>query len=239
VSIFDLHTFTGAYAVDALDGEEREVFEEHLHTCRACRDEVDELTAITARLAVAVSSPPPAALRQQVLAEVARTAQLPPAPVVTRLDERRPQQWYRQPATAAAALMLVASVGLGAYAFDQDKRADEAEQRAGRITAVATDPDRIERTVPVSTGGTGTVVAADGTAIFRTSELETLTEDRVYQLWVLRGDERRSVGVLGRGGQLEAVVEGLIPTDALGLTVEPGGGSVQPTGPLVLSVTPA
>lgn len=236
MSIADLHTFTGVYATDSLDGEEHELFEQHLRTCEVCRSEVDELTATTARLAVAVSTPAPATLRDQVMAEVARTRQLPPLRVVTRLAERRAQRWYRQPASAAAALMLVTSVGLGAYALDQDQRAERAEQSAARIAAVATDPDRRERTVPASTGGTGTVVAADGTAIFRTTELFRLPDDQAYQLWVLHGEEKRSVGVLGSGGELEAIVDGLVATDALGLTVEPASGSAQPTGPLVLRV---
>jgi anti-sigma-K factor RskA len=40
--------------------------------------------------------------------------------------------------------------------------------------------------------------------------------------------------VLGRDGRLEAIVDGVQTGDALGLTVEPEGGSPQPTGDLVL-----
>lgn len=229
-----LHTLTGAYAMDALDGPEREAFEAHLGACAACRDEVIELTATAARLAGAVAAPPPADLKARVLAEVSRTRQLSPLPRVSRLADRPARRRYARPAAAAAALMLVVSAGSATYAVREGQRADRAEQRAERIVAIATDPQRVEVTVPVSTGGTGTVVAAAGSALFRTSDLRQLPENRVYQLWRIRGDQPQSVGVLGNGGELEALVTDMAPTDALGLTVEPAGGSKSPTGDLVL-----
>lgn len=232
----DLHSLTGVYAVDALDRGERQVFETHLDDCPICREEVDELSATTSRLASAVSATAPAALRGRVIEQVARTRQLPPVSSPVRLSARRRPRWWQQPASAAAALLLVVSGGLAIYAVDQDRRADEARQQADRVAAVATDPDRVERTVPAEEGGTATVVAADGTAIFRTAGLATLDEGLAYQLWVLRGEEALSAGVLGRGGRLAAVVDDMEPSDSLGLTVEPDGGSAQPTSPVVLTV---
>lgn len=38
---------------------------------------------------------------------------------------------------------------------------------------------------------------------------------------------------------MEALVEHMTPTDSLGLTVEPGSGSTEPTGELVLRVAMA
>lgn len=231
-----LHSLTGVYAADALDPGERAEFEAHLAECAACREEVTGLVATTARLAAAVSASPPPGLKARVLAEAAETRQLPPLLEVTRLAERRPRRWYTQPASVAAALLLVVSAGLGAYALDERSRAERAEQRADRITAIATDPDRVEVTVPASTGGTGTVVAADGGAVFRASDLRELPAGQEYQLWRIRGDEPQSVGVLGRGGAVAALVTGIAPTDSLGLTVEPEGGSEAPTGELVLQL---
>lgn len=235
----DLHILTGAYAADALDGSERDAFEAHLGECAACRDEVAELTATTARLAGAVASAPPPDLKAKVLAEVARTRQLSPLPEVARLDERRARRTLVRPASAAAALLLVVSAGTASFAVVENRRADRAEQRADQVVAIATDPQRVEVTVPVSSGGTGTVIAAAGSALFRTSDLKTLPDKRVYQLWRIRGEQPQSVGVLGSGGALEALVTDMAPTDALGLTVEPDGGSASPTGELVLRVSMA
>ena len=235
----DLHTLTGAYAADALDAVDRDVFERHLETCESCRAEVRELQATTARLAVGVSAAPPAALRDRVLAEVGRTRQLSPPGEVVRLDQRRNRAWYRQPATAAAAVLLVVAVGLGGLAVQENRQKADAERLAERIAAVAVDPQRTVHTVPVAHGGTGTVVAADGIALFHGSDLPRLPDGRAYQLWRISGRESQSAGVLGRGGELTGVVTDLDPGDAVGVTVEPADGSSQPTSDPVFLVTPA
>jgi len=234
----DAHTLTGAYAADALDEDERDDFEEHLGACAACRQEAAELAATAARLALAVSAPAPDALRARVMAQVQHTRQLAPRPAVTHLDDRR-RRWYQQPATAAAALLLVVSGVLGSVAFSQQRQAEQAERRASQVTAIATDPDRIEVTAPVSSGGHGVAVVADGSAILRTTRLPRLPGGQVYQLWVLREQGPQSAGVLGRGGELEALVEDMGSAIGLALTVEPDGGSGAPTSDPVLEITVA
>lgn len=236
----ELHTLTGAYAADALDPAERDEFELHLQQCADCRQEVAELRATTARLAGASFELPPAGLRARVLDEVSRTRQVSPG-VDRRLgDAHEPtlrRTWWQQPASLAAAFFLVAALGLGALAGIQWQRADEAQQRADRIAAVATDPDRVENSAPGTTGGSGTVVAADDLAVFRTADLPELPAEQAYQLWLIGDDGATSVGVLGRGGQLESVMEDVSGATSLGLTVEPAAGSDQPTGELVLQLS--
>jgi anti-sigma-K factor RskA len=80
----DIHTLTGAYAVDALPDDEREVFEQHLVVCDACAQEVLELQATAARLSDAAFEPPPPSLRDRVLAEIDATRQDPPLPSSSR-----------------------------------------------------------------------------------------------------------------------------------------------------------
>jgi anti-sigma-K factor RskA len=238
----DLHTLTGAYAADALDPSERDEFELHLRECAECRQEVDELRATTARLAGASYEMPSPALRGRVLDEVGRTRQAPPQvdPRFGRAAAEAGSQpavpWWRQPASIAAAFFLVAALGLGALAGVQWQRADEAQQRADRIAAVATDPNRVENNAPATTGGSGTVVAANDLAVFRTDDLPELPANRAYQLWLINDDGATSVGVLGRGGQLEMVMDDVSGATSVGLTVEPSGGSTQPTGDLVLQL---
>ena len=242
----ELHTLTGAYATDALDSDERAAFEQHLESCGSCRLEVAELRATAARLAVATSSTAPSELRDRVLAEVAQTRQESPLGAVTRLDERRPVQsppWYRQPATAAAAVLLVIAAGLGGLAVVEDHRADRAQEQAdaardhaSRVAEVAADPDHIERTVPIASGGTGTVLAAGDVAVFLGKDLPELPEGQAYQLWRMTGQDSQSAGVLGRGGDVTGVVTGIRPEDAVGVSVEPEAGSDQPTSDPVFLV---
>jgi len=232
----DPHTLTGVYALDALELDERAAFEEHLRECAACRAEVAELTGTASRLAAAAAVPVSPDVRARVIAAVGQVRQASPFPAPVELAERRSRSWFLQPASIAAALLLVVSGGLGAIALDEHQQARDAQLLTARVSALATDPDRLQFSVPVSTGGHGTVVAAGGSALFRTSDLRTLSDDQVYQLWILRGDDAQSVGVLGRGGVLETLVDGMRPTDALGLTIEPDGGSSRPTGSLVFRV---
>ncbi|MGZ4591051.1 MAG: anti-sigma factor [Actinomycetes bacterium] len=224
----DVHTLTGVYAADALSDEERRVFEEHLDECPSCRQEVDGLLATAARLGAAASSPAPPALRDRVLAEIATVRQV--SPVVSRLDDRRTDRpWFRQPLGVAASLLLVVSIGLGALAVTERERADDAAQTAARVTAVVTDPNSGRVTLPTATGGVGTVIVADGQAVFRATGLPKLPSDRAYQLWRMDTSGAHSLGVLGRGGSVTHLVDHVSATDRLGLTVEPSGGSKRPT----------
>ncbi|MYS19098.1 Putative zinc-finger, partial [Streptomyces sp. DvalAA-14] len=68
MTIADLHTLTGAYAVGALPDREAAEFGRHLARCQACAQEVRELRETAARLALAVAEVPPAGLRTRVLA---------------------------------------------------------------------------------------------------------------------------------------------------------------------------
>ena len=86
------HTLAGAYAMDALDGQDRARFERHLERCEECTREVAGLHEATARLAGAAAVRPPDALKELLLAETARTRQLPP--VTSDATRRRAPAGY-------------------------------------------------------------------------------------------------------------------------------------------------
>jgi len=225
----DLHTLTGAYALDALEDVELRLFRAHLAECESCRQEVAGLAATAARLGGAVATPAPPGLRDRVLAEVATTRQLPPA--VDLADRARPTPWFRQPLGIAASFLLVVALGLATLVVSENRRADRAENLASRITAVATDPGRREAELPVSSGGTSMLISANGQAVFSASGLTALPADRTYQLWIIDASGARSAGVLGRAerGGLTQFVPKVRSSDTIGLTVEPKGGSRAPT----------
>jgi len=75
----DIHGLSGAYAVDAVDGDERARFEEHLAVCSQCRAEVESLRAATTHLAGMTDAAPPAHLRAAVLQAITSVRPLPPA----------------------------------------------------------------------------------------------------------------------------------------------------------------
>ena len=235
----EIHLLSGAYAANALPDDERDAFEAHLRDCPDCAHEVRELTETTSRLAIAVAETAPARLRARVLSEIEMVRQRPPSEPERELDDAHPAQpWYRQPLGIAASFLLVLSLALAGVAVGANRDANRAEQDAARIAAIATDPDRITLGEAVTTGGSASVVAADGEAIFRADGLTLLPEDRDYQLWVMNEDGARSVGVLGRGtsSHVETLVSDVTSGDRLGLTVEPAGGSDSPTTDPVLQI---
>jgi anti-sigma factor RsiW len=235
----EMHLLTGAYAADALEARERDAFEEHLGSCKPCRQEVAELTATTARLGSAEAMPPPPGLRARVLDEIARTRQLPRGAEVVdhRGEMARRARWYRQPVAAAAAVLLVVAVGLGGLAAVEHHRADQAREREQQIAAVLSDPAATVRRVAVTGGGSGTVISNGGTAVFLARGLPELPGGRAYQLWRIRGQSPESAGVLGRGGDATALVDGLARSDSIAVTVEPSSGSERPTSSPVFLVS--
>jgi anti-sigma-K factor RskA len=104
------------------------------------------------------------------------------------------------------------------------------------------DPNRAQETRDIPSGGSGTLIVAGDRALFSASDLKRLPDDRTYQLWIMRPDGARSVGVLGRGGSgdVQQFVEGVKETDQIGLSVEPDGGSDEPTtDPVLVLPVPA
>ena len=104
----DLHALVGAYALDALDGAERDRFERHLRGCRACQSEVRGFAATATALAMATAAEPPPGLKQRVLAAAAVTRQSPPT-VAKAAARRRPRTsaprrpaWSRRRCSAAS-----------------------------------------------------------------------------------------------------------------------------------------
>jgi anti-sigma factor RsiW len=236
----DAHTLVGAYALDALDPKERALVEEHLDACPACAEEVAELRAVTAALAADVAARPPDALRSAVLAELAGTRQLPPA---ARSRARRGAagrgfgrpRWAR-PLVAVAAALVAVCVGLGAVVAGQQGRLDTARARADSLRALASAAVDVPAARPVAGGGHLAVVSARDQALVVASDLPALPAGRVYQLWLVKsgGGRPASAGTLpGQAGKTTRIV-GISHADSdVGLTVEPAGGSPQPTTPML------
>jgi anti-sigma-K factor RskA len=77
------------------------------------------------------------------------------------------------------------------------------------------------------------VVLHDGRGYLVISRLPTLSSKDTYQLWEVVNRQTISVGLLGRLPQLSTfTVDSHLPF-GLGVSVEPAGGSVSPSGPML------
>ncbi len=236
----DLHTLTGAYAVNALTEVEAARFARHLAQCPACAQEVGELRETAARLALGVAETPPAAMRARVMSALPDVRQLPPdvPPTGTRPVPRRRRT--RLPQMIAAACLAVAAAATGVAvnaqheADTQHARTARAEQQAQALSALAAAPDAAFHTGAVSGGGTATVLSSArlGRAALLYHDLPKLPDAKVYELWYSRAGTMVPAGLLDQGRSGGAALLRGAPggADGVGLTVEPEGGSATPSG---------
>lgn len=235
----DAHALSGAYAVDAIDDEvERDRFERHLYRCQQCLSEVRGLTETAARLAYNVSRPPPVPMRDRVLTAVSQTRQLPP--VVDKRAEDRPKRsspWWRLWTGAPYVLAMASVIALVFVLVGQsntNRQLGQAKARVAALTAVLSAPDSRAKTRTASNGTQATVVYSlrKHALVFISHDLPPLPSGKVYQLWLIGKSRVRSAGLLSEGSDDNSkpvLADGLLPGDVVGLTVEPAGGTKQPT----------
>jgi anti-sigma-K factor RskA len=232
----DIHTLTGAYAADALPEDERRFFEEHLAVCEACAQEVAELQATAARLGAASYEPPPPALKDAVLAEIDQVRQEPPrtpAADTAAATTHRRGRWTSL-AMPAAAAVAVAVLGLGVVVANLSSRLSEVETQATQLTEVlaASDARIVEADGPEGSRARVVVSASRGEAVFLVSGMGPAPHQHTYELWLIDDTGATPAGLFDvddRGRATRVMTGDLDGTLAIGVTVEPEGGSPQPT----------
>ena len=242
----DLHSLSGAYALDALETEaERDRFTRHLSRCPSCAGEVRGFREVATAMAFAAAGPstePPPGLRDRVLTAAARTRQLPPVVADgARARPRRTRSWVPWLSGVVAAASVVVAVLFGlAQAHTQDELNQvRAENKA--ISLLLSSPQVTLLSQSTTKGGVATVVlaAARHQLVVVTSGLPALPSGQVYQLWLIGKTKTTSAGLLPptQAGQTPPMLaSGVVKGDTLGLTVEPAPGSAQPTTVPILAL---
>lgn len=236
----EVRDLLGAYALDAVDADEREGIEQHLPTCPPCRAEVADHREVAALLA-AGWVPAPDGLWDRIagqLEESPPSMRMPAAPVplsaARELRGERSVRRGRRAAAAVAAVAVVAAVAfLGVKVVDTSDRVhDVAQQLTGadltRVADAAAVRPGARRVALTSFDGrlsAEAVLLKDGTGYLVRSNLPPLDPDRTYQLWAVMGGEQISVGVLGTSaGPVAFRAAGEVA--ALAVTEERAGGVV-------------
>jgi len=243
------HTLAGAYALDALTERDRIRFERHLAGCDACRQEARSLREAAGRLAAVTAARPPQHVREQVLAEAARTRQRPPPTVDGPADSGagRRADHLRAPRMAVAIVggcMLVALV-LGGLFIDTQHRLSQEQAHNRAIATVLSAPDAVMTSARAETGGTATVVMShrDHALVLTTARLPALPSGNRYEVWLMGQHRIRAAGMLPQpreGMTAPVVVSGVAAGDMLGLTIEPASGSRSPSSvPMLMIALPS
>jgi anti-sigma-K factor RskA len=225
----DIHALSGAYAVDALDEDERAEFERHLATCPSCQAEVDDLREAAGTLAEVTAVAPPAEVRERLMAEIRTVRPLPP--VVERTPARPTPVRRRWAAPLAAAAAVAVLTGTGALVWHP--WTSSTTQVSAVVAQVEHAPDARRFTTHGPGGATVTVyrsVSLDK-AVVVARDLGHAPDGKVYQLWLQDSSgAMRPAGFLAAGTSSSATLSGAAASaKGAGITVEPAGGSPEPT----------
>ncbi len=236
----EIEEMLGAYALDAVDPDERELVEGHLAECPRCRAELAEHLEVAALIAN-VGAPAPDGLWTRIADSLeepppAMRLAITDAAEVVELDARR-QRSRRWVALAAAAAVVVIGA-LGIVVLNQEQRIDELDQPdvalelPTRVGDALADPVNTRTVLNDPAGATDlsatAVVTPSGEGFLVTPNLPPLAEDRTYQLWGVVNGEAISLGVLGPQPSVSAFhVDSGVRVEAFAVTEERSGGVVS------------
>jgi len=222
-----------AYALGATEPDESAQVEAHLRTCARCRALLADYQLLSDQLLYTVPyTPAPRHLQADLRRRLA-------TPASTRPRLRLP--WLRVPAFAlvlAAVLLLISN----AYWWSR------VTQLENQLTLQATAIPLIATGQRARLVGDAPAPQAWGelhfqpqaqVALLQVHQLPPLPPGKVYQLWLIQNGQRDSGGLFrvderGEGILLVTSPKPLREYDAVGVTVEPEGGSPGPTSPRVI-----
>ncbi len=251
----DIEELLGAYALDALEPDERALVEAHLEHCPRCAAEVAEHHEVAGllansggaapdelwdRIAERLDAPAPSwdrlAARLEVPAEVAADPDIVP---IAR--GRRPGRLATVVVSIVAAAAALAAVVLGVQVHHLDHQVSALSSTHQTVSQAAQaaleDPttQRIQLT-PTATSSAPKdavvtmVMAKSGTGYVIAQGLQALPAQETYQLWGSVGGQLISLGVLGSDpGTASFTFDSAARVQAFAITAEQSGGSVQPT----------
>jgi anti-sigma-K factor RskA len=219
-----------AFALGALPEEERREVEEYLAAHPERQAEIDKLGAVAGLMALAPQQhEPPPELRKNIMSVVEAEAR-PQAESEPRFGGLRELFGIRNLALGVAALLVI-----GLFSWNVLLRG-EVQDLEGQV---ASQQQTLERQM-IALEGTGAAQQASvevmiledqNHAVLIAEDLPSVPEDSTYQIWVIEGDVPRPNGLLeSREGSTAAMLDDLPEQgDTIAITVEPAGGSPQPT----------
>lgn len=214
----------GAYLLGALNPREAAEFERHLEGCERCQGELRWLEPAVQTLPETVErTEPPPQLREALMAEVRRDAQ-----VEARAQERPApaapwRRWLLKPAVGFAVLALLVA-GVVGYEVGKDGGGGNGDR-------IAFEEEIGPMTVTMIQEGAGGKLELAG--------VPQPPEGKVFEAWVEREGKVEAVPALlvpDRHGHAETTIADMSGVKTLMVTVEPRGGSETPTGEPVMEM---
>lgn len=246
------------YALDALTDEERRLVEEYLTEHPEARQQVEQMSRTASVLPQSVAPvEPPRRVKQALLRRVAADAESQVRPSTQSQPSRRGlrfENFFRTFSLVTAAVAIVWVIVLN---LQVARLRSEISGLNERLVAQSESLEKIITNLPqtnpsgvitVSLKGTQAQPQAQGqllvnpnsqSAILVIAGLPPLEAGQTYQVWLIDGGAPVSAGLLtidqnGQGVFVVTSEEEIGSFNSLGISVEPEGGSPQPTGDIVV-----
>ncbi len=231
---YELDELLGAYALDAVDADERRRVEDYLAINPRASTEVQAHREVATMLAF-TGMDAPDGLWNRIADEIGEQAP-PLGPELARvmsIDDHPRRRRLAAVApwivSAAAAVILVAVVAVG-----MADRADAPnEPIASALDVARADRDSLSTTLVAEGSGASAeaIIDQDGHGFVVARDLPTLPDGETYQLWgVVENGDVISLGIFGPNPEIETfTVEGSV--SALAITIEQSPGVISNGNP--------
>ncbi|MET0956317.1 MAG: anti-sigma factor [Cryobacterium sp.] len=211
-----------------------------------------QLPPLSAPAQPAAKDAPPAPVAPLSAVPQAADATVPAAAPVapsaaprTSAGERAQRRWFQRPAgylvAAAAAVALFVGGTFAGQALYGDPNDQFADQQAASLAEINAAPDTQRASTETADGQEATLVWSGelGLSAIILDDLPALGDDRDYQLWYIGEGGPISAGTFDSTGSGTSwrVLDGTMTAgDTVGVTVEPAGGSDQPTTDPIVAI---
>jgi anti-sigma-K factor RskA len=206
---------------------------------------VAEFEATAATLGGTLAETPPPHLKGEIMSVIATTRQERPrprteaGPVAPVVPLRR--RWQDRVMLPAAAVLAILVVGLAVVVGNLNRRIDELETASTGVADVVAAADLQTWQVDGPGGSTARVVYSPtrGEGWFVADGMSEAPSGSVYELWLIDDSGATPAGLFDatNGGRVAHPITGDISSvAAIGVTVEPDGGSPQPTSDPIMVV---
>jgi anti-sigma-K factor RskA len=247
------------FALDAVEGDEHEQIEAHLAECPRCRAELDAHREVASALGNSVE-PLPEGLWSDISSRLMVGPDEAPPPMPSLLRHETGDDFggvtsFRTPRSgrprasrsrlisvaSLAAACAAAAVVLGVNLVDANNQVAHLQGAIGEtahtaVLAALETPGHKVVNLKTSDGHRAAefVVLPSGQGYLVGWRLPELSPKETYQLWGVVNGQTISLGLLGRSPDLVTFTLAGSPKESrLGITAEPAGGSVLPSGAML------
>ena len=253
----DIEELLPFYALGALTDEERKLVEAYLREHPEARHQIEEMDETVSVLPHSVAPVEPTRRTKEALMARVRTderAHTPVTKLASPVRAIRLEHIFQALSLGAALVAIIWALVLNTRLSQLQ---DQISLLGEALVAQSNSLEEINARLPLLPASAAETISLAGTelrpqargqliadpnkssAVLVIAGLDQLEPGKTYQVWLIDGNGPRSAGLLSvdSNGQGILIVSSELTIgqfDALGISVEPDGGSQQPTGDIVV-----